>query len=332
LPRCLGYAQHGLSPSHPRYFRTEDNHTGLVAEAIASGASSYNHDVVVRSKEVIAANYKRDVFEFADAVILGSPVINGNAAPSILEFINSFDFMDDLSGKVGSSFAVGGAAAAGLQPLIEQLNRGLMTFGMVLSGGVPWQNQEGVGIVMENGQAQLDSTSRLNANMQGARVAKLAAVAKVALAPTPAPAPHQNGPPPFGENWSAFVIANMTQVGYDAGVVGVNFTSSCGSDPSQQKAKTVYGDFDTVLTRCDLGKEFVIEPPARGGPCAVRTIGVDTDVRICRACACPFCTRDTNGTYSHGEYQQSKVEWEVAERKTINNIEVSRVLIDSFGQ
>ena len=90
----------------------------------------------------------------------------------------------------------------------------------------------------------------------------------------------------------------MTSAGYDAGLVIVNFTSACG-DPAQQKMKTVYGDFYTVLTRCDLGLEFTIAPASRGGDCAARTIGVDVDARICSACGCPFCVRDTNGSYAH---------------------------------
>ena len=71
------------------------NHTGILAGAIADGAASVP-GAAVRATEVLAANYKRDVFEWADAIILGSSVFNGNADPRMLEFINSFDFMDDL--------------------------------------------------------------------------------------------------------------------------------------------------------------------------------------------------------------------------------------------
>ena len=81
-----------------------------------------------------AANYKRDVL-WADGVILGSGVYNGNASPDLLSFINSFDFMDDLSGKVGSSFATGGGAASGLEPTLEQITRGLSVFRFVITVG-----------------------------------------------------------------------------------------------------------------------------------------------------------------------------------------------------
>ena len=75
--------------------------------------------------------------------------------------------------------------------------------------------------------------------------------------------------------------------------------------------KTVYGDYYTVLTRCDLGKEYTIAPASRGGACVVKTIGKDVDERICSACGCPFCVRDTNGTYTTGDgVQKTVTAWE----------------------
>ena len=62
-----------------------------MAGEIQRGAETVGSSV--RLMEVSGANYKRDVFEFADAVIIGSGVYNGNAHPSVLSFINSFDFM-----------------------------------------------------------------------------------------------------------------------------------------------------------------------------------------------------------------------------------------------
>ena len=125
-----------------------------------------------------------------------------------------------------------------------------------------------------------------------------------------------SSPPSFGELFSAEISANMTQVGYDAGLVIVNFTASCPSDPTAQKMKTVYGDFYTVLTRCDLGKEYTIAPASRGGACVARTIGKDVNARICSACGCPFCVRDTNGTYTTGEVagQKTKTVWQTPVR------------------
>ena len=66
-----------------------------VATQIGKGAAAEGCNV--KTLEVSAANYKRDVWEFADAVIIGSGVYNGNAHPTVLEFINSFDFMVRLA-------------------------------------------------------------------------------------------------------------------------------------------------------------------------------------------------------------------------------------------
>ena len=84
----------------------------------------------------------------ANAVILGSSTINVNADLSLLLCISSFGIEDELSGNFGSSFATRGALDAGLQLLLEEINRGLMMFGMVVSGGGSWLNSEGSGVVV----------------------------------------------------------------------------------------------------------------------------------------------------------------------------------------
>ena len=68
--------------------------TQQLAESIGAGAAGAQ----VKILPVESVNYKRDVAEWADALFLGSGVYNGNAKPELLEFINSFDFEDDLSG------------------------------------------------------------------------------------------------------------------------------------------------------------------------------------------------------------------------------------------
>lgn len=44
----------------------------------------------MRCEEIAYGNYERDVAQWADAVILGSGVYNGNADPRVLTFINTF--------------------------------------------------------------------------------------------------------------------------------------------------------------------------------------------------------------------------------------------------
>ena len=79
------------------YDNDQYNKTGELAASIADGAAGAG--ATVRLLDVQGANYDRDV-KWADAIILGSGVYNGNAAPALLAFLNSFDFMDDLSSKV----------------------------------------------------------------------------------------------------------------------------------------------------------------------------------------------------------------------------------------
>ena len=42
----------------------------------------------------------------------------------------------------------------------------------------------------------------------------------------------------------------------------------------------------------------------------MRTIGVDADARVCEACGCPFCVRDTNGSYTHGQKEPGTTAWD----------------------
>jgi hypothetical protein len=103
--------------------------------------------------------------------------------------------------------------------------------------------------------------------------------------------------PPFGEEWTGTVASNMTQIGFDMGLVLVNFTGRCPS-PATQNARTVYGDKYTLLLLCDQGIEYEIAPASRGGGCVKRVIGTaDLDPRVCEVCSCPFCIRDTNSLY-----------------------------------
>jgi multimeric flavodoxin WrbA len=141
-------------------------------------------------------------------------VYNGNVAPPMLELINSFDYKDDFTSKVGGSFATGNAVAAGVQPVLEQLNRGLLTFSFVVAGGGSWKSGEGVGVIIPTG-GSMDNASRALAESQGSRLARLgqvlAAAAPPPTPPTP-PTPTAAGPPGFGAQWRATVSANLTQV------------------------------------------------------------------------------------------------------------------------
>lgn len=159
------------------YASDQYNQIKMLADAIGEGAESEGAKVKV--VEVSSANYKRDVSEWADGVLLGSGVFNGNPAPRMLEFINSFDFMDSLSSKVGSAFATGGGAAAGMEGVLESMNKGMKTFGMVTTGGRSWRTAGGLG-ALTSGDTELDhaeGTLDLARDL-GSRVAQLASTTK----------------------------------------------------------------------------------------------------------------------------------------------------------
>jgi len=154
------------------YADDSDGQIKQLADAVQDGAVSVG--ATVKVMEVQSANYKKDVFEWADALVLGSGVYNGNPSPRILSFINSFDFMDHLESKVGGAFATAGGAAAGLELTIEGMERGLKIFGMVTVGGNHWQNADGTGVVTTSVPIDSGSFDIALARDQGMRVATLA--------------------------------------------------------------------------------------------------------------------------------------------------------------
>merc|ERR1712199_12352 len=94
--------------------------------------------------------------------------------PELLAFINTFNFLDNLSGVVGSAFATAGSPNAGLQPTLEQINRGLETFRLIEVGGNSWRSAEGVGIVTNGSNAITNNSQAWKLGYeQGARVARV---------------------------------------------------------------------------------------------------------------------------------------------------------------
>ena len=98
-------------------------------------------------------------------------------------------------------------------------------------------------------------------------------------------------------------MANYTSVGYDAGTLDVVFSSDCSAGAAAQRMKTVYPDQYTVLTLCDRGYSYVVDPDSRGGGCELWPVEDDT----CATCACPFCVRDTAGAW--GDAAGGAVAW-----------------------
>ena len=83
------------------YFSQSGN-TQQMAEAVARGANSVDSvEVLLLAIEDVKVE---DLLQ-AKGIILGSPVYNGNPAPPVLEFINSWPFEGrPLKDKIGAAF------------------------------------------------------------------------------------------------------------------------------------------------------------------------------------------------------------------------------------
>lgn len=114
------------------YF-SQSGSTETLAESIAAGARSVEGvDVWVGPLEKVKEN---QILE-ASAIILGSPVYNGNPAPQVLEFINSWPFENrPLKDKLGAAFATGGGISIGEEGVMLSIHQSMLIHGMILVGG-----------------------------------------------------------------------------------------------------------------------------------------------------------------------------------------------------
>ena len=106
------------------------NRTHQLAEAIAAGAQQPL--VHVRLQPITETSVEADVLDWADAIVLGSPVHYGNPAGAVLSwFERDWErFWEDprLNGKLGAAFATGGGLAQGLEHVVASIQRLLVSF------------------------------------------------------------------------------------------------------------------------------------------------------------------------------------------------------------
>jgi len=128
-------------------FHTQTNNTRALAEIIASGVTSAQEklcgggDVSANLKliEIEQLNFTRDVVEWADAVLLGSPTHYGNVASAVLKHVeDTWDYVSyDLSTKIGGVFCTSGAIHSGAENVLQSLMRTLFGFRFIVVGGSP---------------------------------------------------------------------------------------------------------------------------------------------------------------------------------------------------
>lgn len=157
------------------YF-SEQGHTKAMAEAVAQGARS------VAGTEVelltVATARTEDLLK-ADAVILGSPVYNANAAPQVLKFIKSWPLVNGrMKDKIGAAFVTGGGISAGEELVQMNLLHAMLIFGMMVVGGPDWTTAFGASAVTEEAPFQngdpVDAHFLNKGEALGKRVARLA--------------------------------------------------------------------------------------------------------------------------------------------------------------
>ena len=108
-------------------------HTQAMAEAVAKGASSVDG---VEVKIISVSKAKADDVLEAQAIILGSPVYNGNIAPEMLQFINTWPFEGrPMQDKIGAAFATGGGISIGEEQVMLGLLQAMLIQGMMVMGG-----------------------------------------------------------------------------------------------------------------------------------------------------------------------------------------------------
>lgn len=122
-----------INPTILITYYSQSGKTESMAEAVAKGVSQV-HGVRFMLKPIEEVTEMELVN--ASAIIMGSPVYNGNVAPPVLEFINAWPFDGrPLKDKIGAVFATGGGFSIGEEAVMFSLIRAMLIHGMIIVGG-----------------------------------------------------------------------------------------------------------------------------------------------------------------------------------------------------
>ncbi|TDH70395.1 hypothetical protein CCR75_000356 [Bremia lactucae] len=127
-------------------------HLQKLAEAVGIGVQSIvgNDTQSLRMRRLENASFIDDVL-WADAVILGTHVINANVEPKMTKFMGNWSFAEDLSRKVGAVFVTSGGFSAGEELTMVNLLHSLMIFRMIIVGGEHWTSAFGASAIVGEG-------------------------------------------------------------------------------------------------------------------------------------------------------------------------------------
>lgn len=138
-------------------YYSSGGHTKSMAEAVARGAQAVG---TVTVNLVTVGEVKKEDLLKADAIIVGSPVHNGNAAPEVVKFIADWPFAGaPLFNKIGAVFVTAGGISAGEELAQMNILHSMLISGMVVVGGGDWMSAFGASAITVEppfGQSQKD--------------------------------------------------------------------------------------------------------------------------------------------------------------------------------
>jgi NAD(P)H dehydrogenase (quinone) len=156
-------------------YYSKTGNTKSLAEAIANGVKSVS-GIQLTIKTIEQTTHK-DLLQ-ADAIIIGSPVYNANAAPEVIKFMSEWPFAGNpLKDKIGAAFVTAGGISAGEELVQVNLLHSMMIFGMIVVGGDNWTSAFGASAITGEGlyknKKQVDSLFTQKGFRLGKRVAEL---------------------------------------------------------------------------------------------------------------------------------------------------------------
>ena len=153
--------------------------TKAMAESIAEGAKTVA-GVQVRVVPIDQVS-PADLLG-AGAIVVGSPVYNGNVAPAVQEFINSWPFADrPLKNKLGAAFATGGGISIGEEQVMLGILHSMLIHGMLVLGGEEAEAAFGASAITGEapfGSGKVEEQFLVKGRGLGKRVATLLAAQK----------------------------------------------------------------------------------------------------------------------------------------------------------
>ena len=143
----LNLSQAQQQPTVLIAYYSVSGHTKLMAEAVARGAQAAGNVTV---KVMTVDEVKTENLLNADAIIVGSPVHNANAAPEVVKFIASWPFDGaPLLNKIGAVFVTGGGISSGEELTQMNILHSMLLYGMVVVGGGDWTSAFGASAITD---------------------------------------------------------------------------------------------------------------------------------------------------------------------------------------